>query len=71
MLQVAEPYAVVRITERTTRSVSGTIAAYRATESEGHAVADERHDITGAEYEVWPRPYSDLCRWREPPSLEA
>jgi hypothetical protein len=71
MSQVAEPYAVVRIMERTARSVSGQIAAYRATEAAGQAVADDRHRITGAEYEVWLRPYSDVCRWRLPDTLEA
>jgi len=71
MNEVFEPYAVVRITSRSPRSVSGTIAAYRATEGEGRVVAEERHDITGAEYDVWPRPYSDLCRRRSPTTLEA
>jgi hypothetical protein len=71
MSEVAEPYAVVRITDRTVRGVSGQIAAYRATEAEGRLVAEARHVVTGAEYEVWPRPYSDTCRWGVPPTLEA
>jgi hypothetical protein len=71
MNEVAEPYAVVRITERTARGVSGQIAAYRATEAEGQTVAEDRHLITGAEYDVWLRPYSDTCRWGLPTTLEA
>lgn len=68
---VAEPYAVVRITKRMHGSVTGTIAAYRATEAEGQAVADDRHRVTGAEYDVWPRPPGDLCRVGLPDTLEA
>jgi hypothetical protein len=71
MSQVAEPYVVVRVTERRSNGFSGAPAAYRATEHDALTVAAERRAATGAEYEVWTRPYSDVVRLGLPDTLEA
>ncbi len=70
-MQVAEPYVVVRVTERRSNGFSGAPAAYRATAEEAMAVAGERRVATGADYEVRLRPHSDVVRLCLPDTLEA